>query len=392
MKTLSDILNRPRRLVIGLMSGTSADGVDAALTAIEGHALTTRVELLAFASVPFPKPVRERILALALGETGGAHELCLMSFLLGRLFVDASRAVCAQAGVAPEEIDLIGSHGQTLWHIPRPEPYLGVTLTGTLQLGEASLLNEAFACPVVSDFRVRDVAAGGQGAPLVPYTEYLLYRKRGETVALQNIGGIGNLTLLPAGGRLADTIAFDTGPGNMVLDALVSRFTGGAKAFDEGGRFAAGGRVSQPLLRRRLEDPYLMRPPPKTTGRERYGAPYVDELLANAAGLSPADTLATATCFTAECIRTGIMRFCSPRPDTLIVGGGGSKNQTLLHFLRAALPDTRVLTNEDIGLNSDAKEAIAFAILANECIHASPSNAPRATGASHPAVLGKISL
>lgn len=394
MKQLSDILAKPERLVIGLMSGTSADGVDAALVKIAGCGLKTKLNTLAYVSIPFEPQVRERVLALAGGDVGGSRELCLMSFLLGKLYVRACEAVCDKAGVSKTDIDLIGSHGQTLWHIPRTEVYLGESITGTLQIGEASLLNEAFGCPVVSDFRVRDMAAGGQGAPLVPYTEYILYRSESETVALQNIGGIGNITLLPKGGALCDTAAFDTGPGNMVIDALTGIFTNGALRYDEDGRIAARGHVSGELLSFMLDDDYIAAAPPKTTGREHYGAAYTEALIRRAGELhiSWEDIIATATRFTAECIREGIARFCRPCPDRLIVGGGGASNPTLMGFIRDALPDIRVMTNEDIGLISDAKEAVAFAILANDRAFGIYCNAPSATGARHPAVLGKLSL
>jgi len=394
MKQLSDITGKTQKLVIGLMSGTSADGIDAALVRISGYALQTRVEQLGFVTLPFAPGVRERILTLAGGETGGSREMCLMSFLLGQLSAEACLAVCERAGIAKDQIDLIGSHGQTLWHIPRAEEYLGHMLSATCQVGEASVLNEAFDCPVVSDFRVRDMAAGGQGAPLVPYTEYLLYRSETETIALQNIGGIGNVTILPRKGTLSDTYAFDTGPGNMVMDALVGRMTGGKQTFDDGGRFAASGNVNIELLRWMLNDDYLTQQPPKTTGRERYGALYVDRLCneAERLHLSGADQVATATRFTAECIAKGIHLFGKPKPDKLIVGGGGSRNATLLRFIADALPDMAVMTNEALGFDSDSKEAVAFAILANECVHGVCNNAPKATGARHPAVLGKISL
>lgn len=394
MQALTNLTQKPSRLVIGLMSGTSADGVDAALCRIHGSGLDTRVEQLAFVCLPFAEDVRRRILALAGGETGGAHELLMMGVLLGHLYAQACLEVCRVAGVAPGAVDLVGSHGQTVWHAPAPEDYLGHQLTGTLQIGEPSYISEALGCPVVSDFRVRDMAAGGLGAPLVPYTEFLLYRDPEATVGLQNIGGIGNLTVLPRGGSLADTFAFDTGPGNMVMDALVSRMTGGRLRYDEGGDLAARGRVSGELLAFLLDDPYLRRKPPKTTGREVYGAAYVDRLAAEAArlGLSEEDTLATATRFTAECVRHAIEQDCPARPETLIVGGGGSLNPTLMAMLRDCLPHVRVMRNEDLGLDSSAKEAVAFAILANEYLFGQCGNVPRVTGARHPAVLGKLSL
>jgi anhydro-N-acetylmuramic acid kinase len=240
LNPLKRLSEKPSKLVIGLMSGTSADGIDAALVRIEGSGFETRVEPVAFVSLPYEEAFRSSLLELALGNIGGSRELCLMNFRLGRMLAEASLAVCEKAKLQPGDVDLIGSHGHTFYHQPSPVEYLGGPVAATLQLGEASFLNEAFGCPVVSDFRVRDMAAGGQGAPLVPYTEYLLYRSESETIALQNIGGIGNVTLLPKACSAEDVIAFDTGPGNMVIDALVRRFTEGRKAMTGTGKRQAG--------------------------------------------------------------------------------------------------------------------------------------------------------
>ena len=238
------------------------------------------------------------------------------------------------------------------------------------------------------------VAAGGQGAPLVPYAEYLIYRRDDQTVGLQNIGGIGNLTVLPRGGAMGDTFAFDTGPGNMVMDQIVERMTGGRRRYDENGAMAAGGACSGELLAWMMNDPYLMKKPPKSTGREVYGAAYVDALMRKGAeaGLRGEDILATAARFTAECVRVAVQTHCRVRPDILVVGGGGSRNPTLMALLRDALSPMPVLTNEDLGYDSDAKEAVAFAVLANECVHGHVNSMPSVTGARHPVVMGKISL
>lgn len=394
MDVLASLCAKPARLVIGLMSGTSADGVDAALCRIHGSGTNTRVEQLAFVCQPYPARVRERLLALAGGETGGSRELLWMGVLLGRLFAVACGEVCRAAGIPREAVDLVGSHGHTLWHQPAPADYLGTALTGTLQIGEPSYISEALGCPVVSDFRVRDMAAGGQGAPLVPYTEFLLYRDPDATVGLQNLGGIGNLTILPRDGALGDTYAFDTGPGNMVMDQLVFRLTEGAQDYDRGGELAARGKVSPELLAFLLDDPFLRQAPPKTSGREVYGAAYVDRLQARARalGVAPLDALATATRFTAECVRVAIETHCAHRPEKLIVGGGGSLNPTLMAMLGDCLPGVRVLRNEDLGLDSSAKEAVAFALLANEYLFGHCGNVCRVTGAAHPVVLGKLSM
>ena len=380
MDVLTSLCAKPARLVIGLMSGTSADGVDAALCRIHGSGTDTRVEQLAFVCQPYPARVRERLLALAGGETGGSRELLWMGVLLGRLFAVACGEVCRAAGIACEAVDLVGSHGHTLWHQPAPADYLGTALTGTLQIGEPSYIS--------------DMAAGGQGAPLVPYTEFLLYRDPDATVGLQNLGGIGNLTILPRGGALEDTYAFDTGPGNMVMDQLVFRLTEGAQDYDRGGELAARGKASPELLAFLLDDPFLRQAPPKTSGREVYGAAYVDRLQARARalGVAPLDALATATRFTAECVRVAIEAHCAHRPEKLIVGGGGSLNPTLMAMLGDCLPGVRVLRNEDMGLDSSAKEAVAFALLANEYLFGHCGNVCRVTGAAHPVVLGKLSM
>ena len=391
---LKTLWEKPSRLVIGFMSGTSADGVDAALVRITGFGTQTRAEQLGFCFVPFSDEVRAEILRLAGGGPASAADFCRMNFLLGELFCEAGEALCAQTGTKLSDIDLIGSHGQTFWHIPEKEEYLSRTFTSTFQLGEEAVLAERFGCPVVGNFRVRDVAAGGLGAPLVPYTEFLLYRSETEHTALQNIGGIGNITLLPAGCALSDVTAFDTGPGNMLIDAAIARITNGEKRYDANGAMAASGRVSEALLAQLMRDPYLSRRPPKTTGREHYGAAFVDGIFAaaNERKLSDADILATVTDFTAQTIAAAISAMSVPLrlppPPTMSRAGRTAQKSRIA----AALPDVRVLTNEDLGFDGDAKEAVAFAVLANEAIFARCSNAPGATGARHGAVLGKITL
>ncbi len=381
--------NQPSRLVVGLMSGTSADGIDAVLTRITGSGFSTKAEQLGFYFQPFDEATRQQILAVCGGDFGGSREICLLGTHLGKLYAQAVRGLLKETGFS--HVDLIGNHGQTVYHIPEETPYLGTTLRGTLQIGDPSYLSEEFGCPVVSDFRIRDMAAGGLGAPLVPYTEFLLYRSETEDVALQNIGGIGNVTLLPAGCTLEEVTAFDTGPGNMVMDALVAKLTHGKLSYDDGGKLAASGKMIPELLAWMLEDPYLSKQPPKTTGREYYGKEYVQTLLTF--GDYPlVDILTTATRFTAESIALSLRRFAPRMPARLVVGGGGSRNPTLLSFLQDCLPECQVQTQEDLGLDSDAKEAVAFAILANEALFGICNNAPSATGAKHAVVMGRINL
>lgn len=394
MKTLQHISQKPSCLVIGLMSGTCTDGIDAALVRITGCALDTKAELLDFTTIPYSKELREALLTVSRGDVGGSCEISKLNFLLGRLLADACLILREKSNTAPSSIDFVGSHGHTLYHQPVIETCYGYPIRSTLQIGEASVISEALGCPVVSDFRVRDMAAGGLGAPLVPYTEYLLYRDASNPIALQNIGGIGNITFLPAGCDMNQLSAFDTGPGNMVIDSLISIYSNHTKTYDEGGKVAASGHVKEALLAFLMNDDYLFLAPPKTTGREHYGAAYVERLLAfaEAHGISMPDVIATATMFTAKTIAHSILHFLPQMPKKLIVGGGGSLNMTLLSFLRSLLKDCNVLTNEDLGYDSNAKEAIAFAILANEAIHNICNNAPTATGAKHPVVMGKLSL
>lgn len=391
--TLQELMGKRSKLVIGLMGGTSADGVDAVLVRIDNWGKDTKMEQLAYVSVPFEDEVRQRILDIAQGDFGGSRELGRMNMLLGELYLDACTRLCRRAGVEFSQIDLIGSHGQTIYHQPVKEAYLGRELAATYQIGDVSVLCEKIGAPVVSDFRVRDMAAGGQGAPLVPYTEYLLYRQEGKDVALQNIGGMGNMTFLPRSGALSELIAFDTGPGNVLIDGAVERLSGGKLRYDAGGALAAAYPVSQALLDELMKDPYLRQKPPKTTGREKYDRGFLEELYRKAAALSLSDgeVLATVTRYTAETIAHAARTYLPRLPELLIIGGGGSYNLTLLEGLRELLPEVQVATNEDLGRDGDAKEAAAFALLANEAVHGICNNAPAATGASHPVVMGKIS-
>lgn len=379
-------------LAIGLMSGTSCDGIDASLVRITGDDASLLVEELGFLTVAYEDAVRDRLLVLAKGSEGGSRELCLMDGLLGSLFADAALAVCAQAGVEPSRIGLIGTHGHTFHHLPNPVEYLGHQVRSTLQLGQSCFLSEHFSCPVVSDFRPRDLVAGGQGAPLVPYTEYLLYRQEGKGIGLLNVGGIANLTILTPSGALDEVVAFDTGMGNMVLDALVFQKTGGKQRFDEGGKLAKQGCVDERLLAwMEHSDTYLPLPLPKSTGRELYGSQYVATLQTEAdkLGVPFVDLLRTTTHFIARSVQRSVERF-SPAPlDLLLVGGGGSHNTVLLEALAMELK-TEVLTQDQVGRNSDSKEAVAFALLAYEALHGRLNNLVGATGASHRVIMGKI--
>ena len=369
---------------IGVMSGTSLDGVDVVLAAINENLVAQQASL----TYPIPIAIKEDILAICQGQPLTLSQLGRLDTRLGRLFADAVLALMAQEKLKAADIIAIGCHGQTVWHEPAGDaPH-------TLQIGDNNQIAAHTGVTVVGDFRRRDMALGGQGAPLVPFTEYLLYRREDKTILLQNIGGIGNMTVLPAAARPEDIFAFDTGPGNMIIDAVTAAVTDGRQTYDAGGAIAARGRTNKALLARLRENGYYALPLPKTTGRELYGPVYVDRLMEKAGTLNvaPTDLLHTVTRFTAETIAYGLRRFSPQMPQRLIVGGGGSLNRCLMEQLRQVLPECRVMTNEDLGLNGSAKEAVAFAVLANETIFASCNNAPSATGARHPVVMGKISL
>lgn len=395
---LEKIRNKPVRLAVGLMSGTSVDGVDAALVEISGGADRPAVKLLAFENKPFPAEVRKEIFTLFDPERSTVRKIGHMNFLLGEIYADAVKSVVAAAGRRLDEVDLVGSHGQTIWHEPQPDNRDGYEVSFTVQIGEGAVIAERTGIVTVSDFRVADMAAGGQAAPLVPFSEYLLYRREEETLLLQNIGGIGNVTVLPAGGGPESVFAFDTGPGNMILDAVVSAFTGGVQRYDAGGAMAAAGKINPELLARLRSHPYYTLPLPKSTGREMFGEQYTAGILAwsKERGIAPADVAATVTYLTAWSIADAYQRYIEPRyrASLLVVGGGGSYNAALVRFLREEfLPmGIKVCTQEDLGQNSDAKEAVAFALLADCTVGERPGNLPSVTGARGPAILGKISL
>jgi len=373
-------------LVIGLMSGTSADGIDAALVRIEGEPPNLDWGLVAHTLTEYPSHVRDAVFKAFRPETGTVDLLCRLNFDLGHAFADAALRVIEAAGLKPEDVDLIGSHGQTLWHIPEGEG------ASTLQMGEAAVIAERTGITTINNFRTRDMAAGGQGAPVVSFLDKLLLSHPTKHRAAQNIGGIANLTYLPPQGSSERYIAFDTGPANMLMDDAISRITDREKKYDKDGALAAQGKVDRELLEKWLEEPYYKEKPPKTTGRELFGTQYGETLLQQAKehGLSDADYLATLAALTAESIAYSCQEHLPVQLDELIVSGGGARNPTLMRMLAEAMRPTRVLTSDELGLPGEQKECIAFAVMAYETWHNRPSNLPAATGATHPVVLGSI--
>ncbi len=375
-------------IVLGLMSGTSVDGVDAAIVEITGAPPHLSHRLRHFATISFTPEQRQAIFRLFSPETSRVDAICAMNFRLGEWFAAAALQAVAEAGLAPADIDLIGSHGQTIYHQVGDD----AETPSTLQIGEAAVIAERTGVTTVADFRVADVAAGGQGAPLVSYVDWLLLRHPQRHRAVQNIGGIGNVTFLPAENTPHHPISFDTGPGNMLIDAAVAHIIGGVQTYDKDGRLAEQGRVHEAWLAELLAHPYLQKAPPKTAGREQFGAEFAAMLWeqAQARGVDGPDLVATLTAFTAASIAEAYRRFLPVFPDEVIVSGGGALNPTLMAMLRQRLAPARVLASDALGLPADAKEAIAFAVLAYETIHGRPGNLPPCTGARHPAILGKI--
>jgi anhydro-N-acetylmuramic acid kinase len=425
-------------LMIGLMSGTSVDAIDAALVVVVREGDTLFLTVRAFLMQSFDPALRERVRGLLPPSSGSTAEVCEVNALLGEAFAQAALAVAAAADIPIDAVDLIASHGQTVYHQVAPG-----AVRSTLQLGTPAVIAERTGCTVTADFRPRDIAAGGQGAPLAPYLDALLFADEQISRAIQNIGGIGNVTYLPAAdhrppttdhrpsriedgasdsiedqssdprssifdsvarrlpalsegersvvGRRSSVVAFDTGPGNMLLDEAVRLLTDGAANFDRDGRMAAAGRVDEALLAEWLAHPFFQQPPPRSTGREQWGQAAARRYLAQAQarGLAPEEVVATLTALTARSIAEAYGRYLG-RVDEALVGGGGARNPALMTMLRAALPATHVRPIDDMGLDADAKEAVLFAVLGYATLHGWTNNLPAATGANHPVVLGSI--
>jgi anhydro-N-acetylmuramic acid kinase len=393
-------------IVAGVMSGTSADGINVALVQLSARGQECpRHTLLGHEEYLFPAPVRRAILGMMNAESASVANLARLNFLLGELYADAVAKTARKHRV---KLDLVGCHGQTLYHQGTPEKFLGRKLAVTWQTGEGAVIAARLGVPVVSDFRPADMAAGGKGAPLVPFLDYFLYcDRRGARLAqnriAQNIGGIANLTAIPAGASLRQVIAFDTGPGNMVIDAVMEKLFG--KRYDRDGRVAASGRALDGVVAQLIRAHFFRQKPPRTAGREEFGREYVGQFLQLCRGAAKTDVVATATTLTARSIADAVKRFVLPRfappagrkhrgrETMMIVSGGGAKNPTLMAMLHRELAPmgTSVHLSDAFGLPAEAKEAVAFALLAHQTWLRKPGNVPSATGANRPAILGKIS-
>lgn len=384
---VADLRSKGARRIIGLMSGTSADGITAALADISGTGASAEVKLIGYKTYPYKAEVREEVFNLFKPGLGKVQDVCMMNTVLGEAFAEAANNLISDLGVTEKEIDLVGSHGQTIWHQPDAEPVSGYSTKSTLQIGEPAVISEKTGLPVVSDFRKADMAVGGEGAPLTPYLDYVLHRNPDENRILQNIGGIANLTYLPAEASVDQVIAFDTGPGNMIIDALMKRYTG--ESHDADGSTASNGDVNQKLLNELMDHPYYKLKPPKTTGREVFGVQYSDKIAKRAQELhlSLEDLIATVTRLTVETIIDSYETYLSGEVDAVYVSGGGSKNPVIVEGLRDRC-SASVYDYSTLGIPSEAKEAILIALLANEYVMGTPSNVLSATGAKRKVILG----
>lgn len=375
------------------MAGTSLDGVDAALVSLSGTVRRPQARLMRFVTVPYSAALRERLLAVAGGQRVSAGELSALNVTVGHAFARAALRACREAGIEPARLAVIGSHGQTVFHQGRA---VGQSPASTLQIGEPAVIAELLGVPVVADFRSADIAAGGEGAPLVPMVDYLLLADARQGSVALNIGGVANVTVIPAGAGAGDVFGFDTGPGNMVMDALVRRFTKGRRRYDPGGRQAARGRVIESVLAEALRFPFFGRRPPKSAGREEFGAAFVSRYFPDRRPSRPEDLLRSAAELTACSIAGALEEFVFPRLGMkgnlrrLVISGGGVRNRLLVARLEALLPALRVCKSDDFGWPADAKEAMAFAVLADRTMQGLPGNLPAVTGARENVVLGKV--
>lgn len=392
MPVLRDLIDSSSRVVAGLMSGTSLDGVDVVIAKLTGSGSALQINQRTFVSVAYPSELRQWLLRNSRADASSVRDLSQLNVRLAHVYEDAVHKALDNIHLTLDDLDLVGSHGQTVHHVPAPEDCAGEAVTSTLQIGDPSVLANRLGVPVVGNFRSADMALGGQGAPLVPYFDYVYFTDPDETRLLLNLGGIANFTLLPPGASPDDVLAFDTGPANMVIDALAERLFD--RPYDSEGSMAAEGTVDNDLLSDLLGDLYFTQPPPKSTGREYFGVEYVDALLgaARARGLSPHDLLATATMLTATTVYQAYARFVRTdhSADVLIAAGGGLHNRTLMQNLADCFSPIPVRRASEYGLDGDAKEALCFAVLAHETLNGAPTNLPSVTGATHPTLLGTI--
>jgi anhydro-N-acetylmuramic acid kinase len=394
MQSLFELSKKNKKNVIGLMSGTSLDGVDVALIEIEGNGVNTKVNLVGFLEYPFPDGLKEAILKNSRKESSNVEEICRLNFLIPKIYTEGINKLCNELNIKFSDIDLIGSHGQTIHHLPDSINFYGENISSTLQIGDPSVLAKLTNTITVGDFRTGDIALGGQGAPLVPYFDYILFKSPEKNRALLNIGGISNFTILNKNYDQEKVLAFDTGPGNMIIDFLVKKYFD--KNYDEDGAIAESGNFNEDVFSAMVEkDSFIKQHPPKSTGRELYGSEFIEPLLDQFESVDKNDWMHTATKFTAYAVYKNYKLFIKDETviDELIVSGGGANNKFLLACLNGYFgDDVAIKIIDEIGISADAKEAICFAVLANETISGNTTNIPRTTGAIRSTILGKICL
>lgn len=392
MKSLTQLSKKKTKLVVGLMSGTSADGIDAALVEIKDSGVKTKLRQIAFETYPYSHSLKQFILKSSDFKTARLDDITRLNILLGELFADAAIKIVNQANLKITDIDLIGSHGQTISHLPKKNNLFGKSIRATLQIGDPAVIAKRTGIVTVGDFRVADVAVGGSGAPLVPYFDFIMFRSNKQNRGLLNIGGIANITIIPKNAALKNVFAFDTGPGNMIVDNLMKKLF--KKPFDKSGHVASKGKLNTVLLSWMLKSKYITQQPPKSTGREMFGNKFVELLLEKNKNISKKDIITTATEFTALSIYDAYLKFVKAKVklDEIIVSGGGVHNLYLMNSLKQYFNPIIVKPIENVGYSSDAKEAICFAVLASETISENPANVLNATGASKNTILGKICL
>ncbi|MFZ1291809.1 MAG: anhydro-N-acetylmuramic acid kinase AnmK [Melioribacteraceae bacterium] len=394
MQKLFNLSKKEKKNVIGIMSGTSLDGVDVALVEIEGNSIFTKINLIGFLEYPFPIGLKDKLLKNSVKESSNVEDISQLNFLIPNIYFDAIKSLCKAINFPFEEIDLIGTHGQTIQHLPQKQNYFGYNISSTLQIGDPAVLAKLSSKITIGDFRTGDIALGGEGAPLIPYFDFILFHSKQKNRALLNIGGIANFTILNKEKGLKDVLAFDVGPGNMLVDTLTKKLFD--LEFDKDGEIAKSGKLNENLFGELIKhDKFIERTPPKSTGREYYGESFLANIFQIFKNIPKEDWLHTVTKFTSFGIFKNYELFVNQETeiDEMIISGGGTKNKFLYECLCKDFgTNVEIKIIDDIGISSDAKEAVCFAVLANETISGNPTNIPRTTGASRPTILGKICL
>lgn len=394
IEKLAKLQEKKSLKAIGLMSGTSADGVSAVIVEIKGNWINTKFRIIAHKTYPYTNEVKEKIFELFNPNTSTVEKICIMNFILGKIFAETVIRIVKESGMRMDEIDFIASHGQTIYHNPSKTKIGKYQVKSTLQIGEPSIIAEETGILTIADFRPKDMAVNGEGAPLTAYADYIIFRSKKFSRAIQNIGGIANVTFIPKEASMNNVIAFDTGPGNILIDYIVNRLTNGKLSYDPYGKIASRGEISEELLEWLMQHPYLKRKPPKTTGRRDFGHKFAKKILERAAQLKlrNEDLIATLTKYTAKSIAESYRKYLPEIPDEMIIGGGGSYNKTLINMIREELEGVKIRFHDEFGIPVQAKEPLLMVILANELIHGHFNNIPSATGAKRKVIMGKIVL